>query len=390
MKTNDSSWTQKVGRIITLVILCLLLIMTVTINVLPFFDGKNDLMDFGSFYTSGLKLQNGENPYDPNSEYIFDISFARVDAGGKMINLNPPISAMVFQFISKFEPHQAMTIWQILSAGIYLVVVWILVTSYRSNVRPGLVIWALTLAGFWHTLVLGQIYTLLLLFTALGWIFLEREKYIAAGVAIGLMIAIKPNFIIWPLFLLISGYTLTSAISVISSLVISVIPMAFYGTKIYSQWLAASSLQIETLRMPGNSSILGLSARFDNIPLGIGISLLLLIALLALSRLKSPYHMDRSEYVSALGIIGSLLASPISWTGYTILLLPIYFSLKKWTFPVIASAVILSIPFAIVLQFFQNSFTNFVILGWLYGWGILLLLGDVVTNTMMTKSIQTS
>ena len=153
-------------------------------------------------------------------------------------------------------------------------------------------IWALTLAGLWHTLVLGQIYILLLFFTTLGWIFLRREQYIAAGVAIGLIVAIKPNFIIWPLFLLISGYSLTSAISVISGLVISLIPVAVYGTKIYTQWLAASSLQIETLRMPGNSSILGLSARFDNIPLGIGISILLIIALLALSRLKSPYHMD--------------------------------------------------------------------------------------------------
>ena len=73
-----------------------------------------------------------------------------------------------------------------------------------------------------------------------------------------------------------------------------------------------------------------------------------------------------------------LLASPISWTGYTIFLLPIFFSLKKWTVPAIISAAILSIPFAIVLQLFQTSFVNFVIFGWLYGWGILLLLGDVV------------
>ena len=66
----------EIGENNALVILWLLWIMTITINVLPFFDGKNDLMDFGSFYSSGLKLQNGENPYDPNSEYIFDISFS--------------------------------------------------------------------------------------------------------------------------------------------------------------------------------------------------------------------------------------------------------------------------------------------------------------------------
>jgi glycosyl transferase family 87 len=390
MMTTDTPLAQRLGRISTFVILCLLFIVILTINVLPFFDGKSDLMDFGSFYAAGLKLQSGENPYDPNSEYIFDISFARVGAGGKMINLNPPISAMIFQFISKFEPHQAMTAWQILSAVLYLSVVWILITAYGSHARPGIVIWTLTLAGLWHTLVLGQIYILLLFFTALGWVFLQREKYILAGVAIGLLIAIKPNFIIWPLFLLVSGYSLTCAISIISSLIVSLIPIAFWGTKIYTQWLEASALRPETLRMPGNSSLVGLTARFHSVGLGIAISIILVLALLALSRLKSPNHMERPEYISALGILASLLASPISWTGYTILLLPIYFGLKKWTWPVIASAVILSIPFAIVLQLFQNSFINFVILGWLYGWGILLLLGDVVRNTMMTKSIQTS
>jgi Glycosyltransferase family 87 len=390
MKTNENSLTRKLGRIIILVILCLFFVINITINVLPFFDGRNDLMDFGSFYASGQKLQNGENPYDPNSEYIFDITFARVGAGGKMMNLNPPISAMIFQSLLKFEPHQSMMVWQILSTVFYLIVIWMLITTYKSTTRPGIVIWALTLAGFWHTLVLGQIYIFLLLFTTLGWVFLQKEKYILAGVAIGLLIAMKPNFILWPLFLLISGYFLTFAISLISSLVVSLIPIAFYGTEIYTQWLDASSLRPETLIMPGNNSILGLSARFHSITLGIVISIILVLVLLALSRLKSPKDMERTEYISALGIIASLLASPISWTGYTLLLLPIYFSLKRWTLPVIASAVILSIPFAIVLRLFQNSFINFVLLGWLYGWGILLLLGYVVRNTMMTKSIQTS
>jgi hypothetical protein len=52
--------------------------------------------------------------------------------------------------------------------------------------------------------------------------------------------------------------------------------------------------------------------------------------------------------------------------------------------------VILAIPFQLVLLFFQNSFTNFVLFGWLYGWGILALLAGVVANTMRTSSIQTS
>jgi hypothetical protein len=347
-------------------------------------------MDFGSFYASGLKAQNGENPYDPHSRYIFDIVFSRVGAGGKMMNLNPPISIVIFRLMAQLDPNQSLTIWQIVSAILYTGSLLLLTRQYEPNITPTKFIWALTLAGFWHTLVLGQIYILLLLFIVLGWIFLRQGKYIPAGIMIGLLVAIKPNFAIWPLFLLVSGYSAAFLAAVISSFIVSLIPIAVYGTKIYAQWLEASALQPETIIMPGNNSILGLTTRFDSITLGIVISILIVFILLVLSKLGTAKQMDKPEYVSALGIIASLLASPISWTGYTILLLPIFFSLKKWAAPVIFSAMILSIPFAIVLQLFQRSFFHFVLFGWLYGWGLLALLVEVVKNTMMASNIQTN
>jgi hypothetical protein len=347
-------------------------------------------MDFGSFYASGLKIQSGENPYDPNSEYIFEINFSRVGAGGKMMNLNPPISVLLFRSLAQFDPHQTLIIWQVISAVLYAGSIILLGTTYKQNIRPAIFLWAFTLAGFWHTLVLGQIYVLLLLFTVLGWIWLQKGKHILAGIAIGLVVAIKPNFIIWPIFLLFSGYFITFLISVLSSLIVSLIPVAFYGTGIYVQWLEASTLHPETIIMPGNNSMLGLTARFGSIPAGIVLSIILVLILLIWSKFKISNNMEKSEYVSALGIMASLLASPISWTGYTILLLPIFFSLKKWTVPAMISAAILSVPFQLVLQFFQTSFFNFVLFGWFYGWGILFLLGAAVKNTMMTSSMQMS
>ncbi len=341
-------------------------------------DSQDALMDFGSFYAAGLKAQNGENPYDPNSEYIFDINFSRVGAGGKMMNLNPPISVVIFRALSYFDPHRSLIIWQIVSAVLYASVVIMLGWYYKQNIAPTKIIWAFTLAGFWHTIVLGQIYSLLLLFTALGWLFLQRGKYVPAGIVIGLVVAIKPNFVIWPIFLLASGYYITFLAAAVSGLIISAIPIIFYGTNIYSQWLEASSLRLETLIMPGNNSIVGLTARFQNMNIGILLSVIAVAALLILSKSKTPNTPGSSERISALGILASLLASPISWTGYTILLLPIFFSLKKWTFPVMISAALLSIPFVIVLQFFQTSFVNFVLFGWLYGWAILLLLGSLL------------
>lgn len=204
------------------------------------------------------------------------------------------------------------------------------------------------------------------------------------------MVAVKPNFIIWPIFLLVSGYYVTFLASVLSSLLISLIPGFFYGIQIYRQWLEASSHRLETLILPGNSSILGLTSRFNNLTIGIVLSIILVVALLYFLKQKTPIGLQSSERVSALGIIAAILASPLSWVGYTILLLPIFFSLKKWTLPVIISAAILSIPFGFILKLWQSSFLNLVIFGWFYDWGILSLLVGVVKNTMMTNNIQTN
>ena len=383
---STSSWISKAG----LVMACLFFIVVVMINLLPFVDDRDDLMDFGSFYASGLKARNGENPYDANSEYIFEIDFSRVGAGGKMMNLNPPISVPIFEYLSLFEPHRTLILWQMAAAALYAGVIVLLAFFYRQNMTPIKFMWAFALAGFWHSLVLGQIYILLLVFTVLGWIFLERGKFVLAGIAIGIVIALKPNFLVWSLFLIVGGYYAAALISVITSLIISLLPVFIYGMDIYAQWLDASALSIRTLTMPGNNSILGLTARFQSITLGLAISAIFILALLILARRKVPEDMTQAEYISGLGIIASLLASPISWTGYTILLLPVFFSLKKWTLPVTISAVLLAIPFQIVLQFFQTSFVSYVIFGWFYGWAILSLLGSVVKKAMMTSSIQTS
>ena len=390
MKNKATVVEVKIQKLDSMTILYLFFFAALIINFTPFMDSQNALMDFGSFYASGLKSQNGENPYDPNSEFIFDINFSRVGAGGKMMNLNPPISVVFFRALSYFDPHQTLIIWQIASVILYAGAVIMLARYYKQNITLTKIIWAFTLAGFWHTVVLGQIYSVLLLLTALGWILLQKRKYVWAGLAIGLVVAIKPNFGIWPIFLLASGYYVTFLAAAVCGLIVSAIPIIFYGTKIYSQWLEASTLRIETLMMPGNNSIVGLTSRFQNMNLGIILSVVAVVALLIISISKKSNDLESSERISALGIMASLLASPISWTGYTILLLPVFFSRRKWTFPVIISAAILSIPFAIVLQLFQTSFINFVLFGWLYGWAILLLLGDVVRNTMMTRSIQTN
>ncbi len=390
MKDEVPSVRNTAQRIAGLPFLYFILIVFISIGAFPLLDNNIELFDFGSFYASGLKAQKGENPYDPNSEYIFEIVFQRVGAGGKMMNLNPPISVILFRPLANFDPFRTIVVWQIVAATFYLSSVFLLGAGYRHNVSLLLLLWSFSLAGFWHTLGLGQVYTFLLLLTSIGWVLHRSGKVILAGISIGLVVAIKPNFAVWLLFLWVWGYRHTVVASSITFLVVSMLPLMTYGVEIYRQWLEASQPAMETLIMPGNNSMVGLTARFGSAEVGIVISLLLVAGLLLLVRSRKAQEKKSFEEASALGIIASLLASPISWTGYTIMLLPIFFSLKEWSPRSLASAAVLTIPFGFVLRLFQASHFGFVVFGWLYGWAILLLLWELVRNIMITRSIQTN
>lgn len=89
--------------------------------------------------------------------------------------------------------------------------------------------------------------------------------------------------------------------------------------------------------------------------------------------------------VNALGILVSLLISPIAWTGYTLSALPILLEHKAWNWRHWLAALVFAVPFLVPLALFQASFFNFVFFGWLYGWGLLVLLGDTIFDRAETK-----
>jgi hypothetical protein len=94
------------------------------------------------------------------------------------------------------------------------------------------------------------------------------------------------------------------------------------------------------------------------------------------------YIVYRNKYLSeetinSLGILGSLLISPFAWVGYTILTLPIFLSKPKWNWRILISALLMVFPYILVMYFSgRNHFTS-VVFGWLYGWGLLILMIDL-------------
>jgi hypothetical protein len=76
-----------------------------------------DLSDFGSFYASGIAASEGLDPYDvyPLTNYAWSSGFFDWNP-----NLNPPISVIFFEYITKFQPYLAFNYLWIMSFSLYV------------------------------------------------------------------------------------------------------------------------------------------------------------------------------------------------------------------------------------------------------------------------------
>lgn len=374
--------TKNFSQAIFISLFLALLMAVYFINIVIVSQKIGGLQDFGSFLASGRFAALGENPYSADSPLIFSIEFHEIDHQGIAPNLNPPISVLIFEQLVNISPLITAQVWRGLSILLYIFVLYIF---YREQEKSEPIflwraLWMFGLAGFWHTIELGQIYTLLLLLSAGIFNLTKNNKFVAAGILLGLLIAIKPNFIFWALALLIAGNVTSFITAGITALVISLIPIYIYGIKVYEQWFEASQKFTPNLLIfPGNNSLQGLTARFNADEAGIFLSGILVVIILIIIRKQKP----ATQTTNALSIITSLLISPIAWTGYTILLMPYFMELKKWELIHWFTACIFLVPFYIVLIYFEASFFNFVFLGWFYGWGLILLLVKEARNIIL-------
>jgi len=357
--------TNSKRRTITLSALVILwLLFTIIFNLEIVTSSWDQLGDFGSFIASGLFLKDGKNPYGISSPLIFEVFFPRVNAGGKMPNLNPPISLLAFEWISTGDPIVTVNIWRILSLFFYVASFLLLANEYQPS--PLRTLWAFALAGLWHTIGLGQIYTLLLLLTTLAWLSSRRNKFSLMGIFIGLLVSIKPNFILWVFLLAIQKNWKSVFAASVTIIICAAIPLTRLPPEVYSQWLEAASVDSRVLMMPGNSSLFGLTSRMGIPKMGAILGLLFLgITFLTIYRSR---YITSPEAINSIGVFLSLLISPISWVGYTILTLPHFFSQRQWSHSTLIAAAILTLPFNFTMYYYYHfGKLNFIFWGWWYG-----------------------
>ncbi|HEX2989765.1 MAG TPA: glycosyltransferase family 87 protein, partial [Anaerolineales bacterium] len=263
-------------------------------------------MDFGSFIAASRENAQGNDPYTTRSPLVFQIRSQRTGQALLSPNLNPPLSLFLFSPLASLNPLRAANGWRMTSAALYAACILLLALAYPRAASIPRLIWAVSLAGFWHTLAVGQIYILLLIPILAVWILTERGYLVLAGIALGGIVALRPNFLFWLALLALSGDRVIVRSALISGLALSLLPIAVYGPSVYGQWLSALTAYPGVgLLIAGNSSLASLMARagspLPNLLLAVPFAIIMLF-ILTRTRKNKPL-----EYIHMLGLVGSLL-----------------------------------------------------------------------------------
>jgi hypothetical protein len=349
---------------IALAIAALAAIASELLRALP----GDPLMDFGSFVASARAAREGLSPYG-----VYPLTLHVVLPGFQSWNpnLNPPVSALLFRAFDLAEPHITFRIWWAVSVLLYGLTVLLLLRRYEELPKLTIALWAFALAGFWDTLVLGQIYVPLVLAAAGAWLLLERGERFWSGFLIGLVIAMKPNFLVWPALLFLSGHRRPALVACATAAAISAVPLLWLGPEVYRQWLELILSDRGRAAFLTNVSVTGLGERVGAPALGLAAS----VALLAGAAAWAFRHRPGALRASGLALVVSLLASPIAWIHYTLFLLPVFFS--RWSSPFARLAgALLIIPVPLVLAHLGRPAWIQATVGSLYGWAVLLVLAD--------------
>jgi alpha-1,2-mannosyltransferase len=278
------------------------------VTLLPGADMRDLHVDFDTFWHSAVALLGGADIYETPA---------------KLTNLNPPLLTLL---LVPFAGLDALTAYRVFAVCTLLVVVAAVVAVARELrlTRPvtALVVLAVLASSPLHgTLVLGQIYPLLLAGLVAGWIAERRGRPVLAAVLYGFTVALKPSLA--PLLLLpavqrrwrpfragIAGAAGATLLGVLAA-----------GPSSAFTWLriAVSEPVPDTV---DNASLPGLAVRFGVPPL---LGALLGAAVLVGTLVWMGRHRDRIDPAGTAPwavLAAGLLFSPIAWHNYLMLLWP--------------------------------------------------------------------
>jgi arabinofuranan 3-O-arabinosyltransferase len=278
------------------------------VTLLPGADMRDLHVDFDTFWHSAVALVSGADIYDTPA---------------KLTNLNPPLLTVL---LVPFAWLDALTAYRVFAVFTLLLVVASVLAVARevrlSRTATALALLAVLASSPLHgTLVLGQIYPLLLAGLVAGWIAERRGRPVLAAVLYGVTVALKPSLAPVLLLLAVQRRWAPLRAGVAAAAVATIAGALVAGPSSAIEWLKIAFTE-PVPDTVDNASLPGLAVRFG-VPSVVGTlaGLVVLVGTLVwIGRRRD--RIDPAGTAPWAVLAAGLLFSPIAWHNYLLLLFP--------------------------------------------------------------------
>jgi hypothetical protein len=284
---------------------------------------------FGAYWASGAAAIHGLNPYAAYPE-DFAATYSRVGGPASVpdVNLNPPLLLPLFQAAAHLSFVAFCNVITVVSFAVIIFSIFLLLRA-RPEMSESQLLWLFLCAPTLDFVGKGQIYFILFFLTIVVWLGMGRGtgrgRDLLSALSIGAMVAIKPTFVFWPVFLLLRGDRKLAVRSILAALVLSLAPVLIYGPHVYLQWFDATKNDLHWLSV-GNVAIGPYFRRLGLRPLGVGLQCVLALVLALYVWRRKPDQ----RATTTIALSASILCGPHAWLNYALLLGPAFVS-RKWS-----------------------------------------------------------
>ncbi len=278
------------------------------VTLLPSADMYELHVDFDTFWHSAVALTQGTDIYETPA---------------KLTNLNPPLLTVLLTPVALLDALTAYRVFVLLT--LLMVVGAVLAVARELRLPRAATVVAVAAVGasapLHGTLVLGQIYPLLLVGLVAGWIAERRGHPALAAALYGVTVALKPSLAPVLLVALAQRRWVPLRVGLTSAAVATAAGVLVAGPSSGIAWLRIALME-GVPNSADNASLPGLAVRFD-LP---GVAGALLGAAVLIGTLAwCARHRERIDPAGTAPwavLAAGLLLSPISWHNYLLLLVP--------------------------------------------------------------------